>query len=522
MKKNYKIKVIIKITICLLMLFVISNCSTMNDRNTIQLLRKDLKSRNYSAAESLIKNKKFYPEKRNVLLKELEKGTIFYLNGKYYQALKSFKNAKKISDDLFTVSVSKKVASVFISSADNYYGERYERSLIRFYESLINYNLYKSGIYESYIDEYGNMQPEKLLSEAEKNRHLMSARAVTDEWDSLLSSYKNELSDETTYKMDLTQRLWAAHINRELGKNELSSNLYGDAKRILERYYNLYPSYNNKSKDFRENFKRLPDLSSQNLYNYIDNTKNATDLIKYIDNEINKIKNYKDNNLQIVLKDGFVSKKIRKYVVSSLPKMKKPKDNDDIEVVQYILPPELSIMLATMTQDSFFALVSLFTSIEFEVPMINEVNYANDYKVVLSGKNGIFEAPLTLSEPVSDIARMELENKSKSYLLKTATKTITGYVSAFIAAKNIYNNNKTLPGKIAAILSYKAATLAINEMLKVDMRYWSSLASGIMLGGAVVPDGEYVISVFKNNVKTSYTNKVAVHKNNITFVDINL
>ena len=106
--------------------------------------------KNYNEALKIVNNDDFFSEERSELLNKLEKGTTYYLKNDYFQAMQYFKEAREISDNLYTISIKKKLASILNANLDNYYGEIYERSLLRFYESLIHYNLYQTGKYEAY------------------------------------------------------------------------------------------------------------------------------------------------------------------------------------------------------------------------------------------------------------------------------------------------------------------------------------------------------------------------------------
>ena len=123
-------------------------CATTSNqvRNELkQLVQKN----QFDKALELVNSDQFYPEKRSRLLKLIETGTIHYLAGNFYQSVKTFSLARDLSEKLFTVSISKKALSMISNSnADNYYGDPYERSIIRFYLSLSHFMLYQSGVYE--------------------------------------------------------------------------------------------------------------------------------------------------------------------------------------------------------------------------------------------------------------------------------------------------------------------------------------------------------------------------------------
>ena len=139
-------------------ILLLCSCASLDYRTKQNDLKNELVKKNYTGAINIINKKDFIPEERSELLNKLEKGTTHYLNGNYFQAMQYFTKAQEISDNLYTISLKGKLAGALNANLDNYYGEIYERSLIRFYESLIHYDLYRVGKYESYTseDENGN------------------------------------------------------------------------------------------------------------------------------------------------------------------------------------------------------------------------------------------------------------------------------------------------------------------------------------------------------------------------------
>ncbi|MCR9204975.1 MAG: hypothetical protein NXH75_10380, partial [Halobacteriovoraceae bacterium] len=114
-----------------LLALLLVGCGTAGRKQSGEL-KKFVKAGQLKKAETYVESEKFYPEEKDRLLKYLELGSIQYLNNNFYQALRTFDKAKELSDKLFTVSVSKKVKSaVSNSNYDNYYGEKFERSMIR-------------------------------------------------------------------------------------------------------------------------------------------------------------------------------------------------------------------------------------------------------------------------------------------------------------------------------------------------------------------------------------------------------
>src|SRR5690606_37876801 len=105
-------------------------------------------------------------------------------------------------------------------------------------------------------------------------------------WDSLLSRYTEESLGEDVYKTDLMAKLLGAFIHEEIGTNaekQIARQLYNDAKDVLFKYYNLYPSFNKKYKKFADDYKKLPKLSRKKIEKeYIEPTDYAKNLSAFI------------------------------------------------------------------------------------------------------------------------------------------------------------------------------------------------------------------------------------------------
>jgi hypothetical protein len=521
--------------ICLLaVIFLISACaSTSKNRQTQERLLKDLTNKDYVAAKKFVNDSKFYPSENSLLLRLLERGTVEYLNGNFYQALKTFEDAQKISDDLYTRSISRAALSAIGSkSADNYYGEKYERSLIRFYEALLHYCLYRQGEYEAYErkDETGKIVqvPSKTLSENERRTHLIQSRSVLMEWDSLLRSYDIELSGKAVYKSDLVQKLFGAFVHTEIGTREdrqTALQLYRDAQTTLIRNYNIYPSFNEKHIEFERNFSRLPLMSIDKVKSdFIRQSAASESSENFINARLNKLSSNNTDNFTVIVKEGLISpKQVKKVIVGMLPGITGAKIKEgDIFIP---VPPQIPIALRALGGDlnTFMGWVLALGVIDFEIPYIADRIEKGAYEVVLIGGDGReIVAPLALIEPLSNIAVREFNNEHS--IAKLALSVALEHAAAIVAAYQIWlQNPNDLLTKIAAVASYKAASAAINERYRADLRYWSSLPNTVWMGGAKVADGKYVL--FINRIENGRKNKVYENTVEIkggAFADINL
>ncbi|MDR1952847.1 MAG: hypothetical protein LBQ37_04990 [Elusimicrobiota bacterium] len=526
---------------------LISSCASAGKNRAMQAaLLNDLKSNKYESAIKQVKDKNFYPDENSQLLKLLEKGMVLYLSGNYFQALTTFNEAQKISDDLYTKSISKKIgAAVGSSSSDNYYGTRYERSLIRFYQALTNYALYNKGEYESYavMDESGNERQieAKTLDSNSKTDHLRQARANIIEWDSLLSSYKAELAGKVTFKTDLAQKMFGAFIHEQYGTKEdeqIAAQLYKDAKTAAFQNYNLYPSFNDKYKDFNKDFKKLSTMSENRLSAYVTPTLNAKDLNIFLDSRLSELQSSNKDNVFVVVKDDFVAPKIAKKVVIGFGE--KPNDikPDDIFItvpIEFLLslggPEFQQFLFSPLVKIGSYAL----PTIEVEFPYVPQYK-SKHYSAVLIDANGK-ETPLeiALADPISDFAANEIELDAAS-ITPIAIKAVALHGAALFAAYKIYSEatkslGDDLKGKLAKKaalvafgVAYKGATVVINKTLQADLRYWSTLPNSIRFASAKVPDGAYTLNIFDD---TNDSPKVLVHTQKVevkgnAFADVNI
>lgn len=491
-------------------IFLLASCAgTMKNRELCGKLATNVKNKNYEEALKNTKNKNFYPQENSKLLKDLETGTVYYLKGDYYQALKYFEKAKKISDDLYTVSIKKKIASGWDANLDDYYGERYERSMIRFYISLINYNLYQQGFYEEYTDENGVVVPQKELTESERNFHLTYARSSIIEWDTLLQTMQNESMGESIYKNDMMAKVWGAHIHSEydtVNDRQIAIQLYKDADDLLLRNYNLYPIFNNKSEEFNKDFKKLPNKTYQELHkNYVDETKYSKELREYITRNRKNLEKYKKDNVVVLIKDDLVSPKIVDTFEIPFPITSFGPQGSDLY--------EFARVVMSVKENMPYVLV--------EFPKIEPKEIVNKYEVVVYNENNdeVAASNLTLIEPLSDIAKKTLDDKLG--LLRTAiiTRITTKYVTAVASAYALYKQGDTA-SRIAAMIAFKASSKVINETSRADIRYWTTMYSDAHMGGLRLADGKYRLEI-KANGKTVHEQNINVEKSKTTFVDLN-
>lgn len=444
----------------LVVAIALTSCFAPNYHSLQNEIVTTTKSKNYTKAFEIID--KNYDKKESSLLNNLEKGTLYYIEKNYEKSLEHFDEAERISEELYTISLTSELKNVLNDSFDNYSGKKYELGLIRFYKSLIYYNLYLSTKDISY---------------------LRKSRSNIMNWNSLNNSY----TDEDYYKNDLLQKIWGAFIyannNDEREKTSLKS-----AKKALFNY-GVYPTYNSNSNAFRENF-----FKAENLKDFFVETNFTKSIENYLNNYTNA------GNFTILLKENFIER---------------------IKIKKVKIPLAFSIF-ADRSQEfiNFLALLMVFDaegnpSIDIQLPYVdkpkqNEVVAAELYKKT----DKIKEFELLLLEPLNDIFYDDFEKNKQEIYSKLIANTTTKYVATIVSAYQIYINTNNI---IPVLIYYNAAKKIIDKSTIPDTRQWSLLPANIRFNSVSVSSGEYVLKLKKNG-KYFYEKKVFVSDK--TFIDI--
>tara|TARA_Y100000780_G_scaffold232553_1_gene265924 strand:+ start:24868 stop:26487 length:1620 start_codon:yes stop_codon:yes gene_type:complete len=493
--------------ICFIIIgILVTGCATGNRKDT-QALRSLLRLKDFKKAKELVDGKKFIDEENSKLLQLLERATVYHLNGHYYQSLKAFDEAKEVSDKLFTVSISKKIQSaVSNDNSDNYYGEKYERSMIRFYLSLNHFLLYMTGEYEEHsIKEYvvkktNNKKkkeekiaevkviPAKKLSAKERRFHLMGARSVLLEWNSLLDNYKSTTGGVVTYKDDLLAKVFGAFIHEQFrtrNDDRIALDLYKEAKNVLLKNFNILETYNEKAEKFKKDFDKLYKLPLKKVKDeYIKRTAYSKHLLTYLNEKIKELKRRKKDNVLILIEDDLITEKKETKINIPLP----------VATVSVVAGGKLS----------FSAFVGHMLSIStgrplniyFEVPEIPYEPIQNHYTVMVKDKSGkvVKEEKAAIVNPLGDLAHLTLDEKKSSIYAKTGARVATKHVAALVAAYAIYKSQAKKSeffGLAAATLSYSAANAGIQASEKADLRFWSSLPFNYQISSMKLDQGDY-------------------------------
>ena len=272
------------------------------------MLKNLIKKGEYQRAQDLVAGKDFYNDKESKLLKLLELGSVHYLKGEYEASLNSFDQAKTLSDKLFTVSISKKVKSAVTNdNYDNYYGEKYERSMIRYYQSLLHFLL-----------------SIKKTEYKEKKFHLSGSKAVLLEWNSLLDNYKSTTGGKVAYKDDLLAKTFGGFVHEHAGTRSdrrIALNLYKDAKKVLLRNFNTLGTYNSLSNKFKKNLSKLSNMPLKKVKkNYVQETSYAKGLKNFLNQRIKTLKKSKaKDEVMVIVEDGLIASKVAAKRIFPIP-----------------------------------------------------------------------------------------------------------------------------------------------------------------------------------------------------------
>lgn len=451
----------------------------------------------FETAQKLTGDEDFYTDKPSLLVRYVELGSMHYLKGEYYQALKNFDKAHALSKELYTTSISKSVASQVVGEGiAPYAGERYELSLLRFYQSVTHYRLYEQGFYESYTEKSdGNGETKekvverKELSASEKRLHFNAARAAILDWNSLLTTFTNESGDKKVFRQDMLAKTYGAEIHDIYGSNgdkQISRQLYKDAQKLLDSVYAGYDAYSSGNK---ERLSKYADRKGKDLF----------------------AAGSKKENVKFLLKTGVITPKIAEKVDFNIP------------VSAFLLSDSKHGFSGRKTDMSdCLEMILPGQSISFEIPSMQKPAEFKNYQIVVKDGNEkiISTKEMVLTAPVSETAYREYQRRRGAEIAKKGARLTTKYVSAVIAACAIYDHDN-LGTWLAAYGTFAASTKLIEASEYADVRYWGLLPHAVYQQSATLKPGEYAAEI-KTNDQTVGKFSFTVPKSGLILVDMNL
>ncbi len=433
----------------LLPLLLFSACATVQNEQSIKL-QAMLSAKDYQKALVFVRSPEFFPEKNSLLVKKMEEGGVLHRLEKYEESAKVLSDAKDLSEELFTQSISKKIAASTLGSesSDNYYGDIYERSMLRFIAAL---------------DHLLIWQEQKTTDPQIARQNLFSARANILDWDTLLEKSQDELyGTKGHYKDDLLAKVFGGLVHEfsgSSGDRQTARTLYQNAEKLLQGPYSEYPLF----KDSGLKDETLAFLKAQ-----VKRMKSG--------------RRYQAPSLVVVEQKSLIA----------------PKEAEKIEIPIPLgrIAFHARLSQGAMSPQEFVAFLTTGSQnaqpkISFELPKIreqaSEKEKQNLFLVNMETSEVLGELPLIHINPLSEIARQALINKRSAIEGRLTTRLITKYLSAIAGIFISYNAAlKTgvpefiaLPGAVSA---FKVTFAQIARSERADLRQWRSLPHEVLIG----------------------------------------
>ena len=516
-----------------LILLLVASCAT-GSKEVKNKIRAQVSGAKYEEALKTLESAKYFKEnEQSKLLFLMEKGLILHGMGQFNKSIHIFEQAKELARKQYTVRVSKKLTTyIGNDSSDIYYGEKYELSMLHFYQALNHYSL-------SFLDkkDVSVMKDGKKTLEFVKNtskdrrEQLLRARAELLAWDSFLKELKIERSGTAVFKNDLSAKVLGGFIHESIGTRrdrDIAYQLYKDALKLLIKNYGAYKSFNSKHIDYVKDYDKLPKLGMSKVSKeYIHETKNQKDLKYFLETKVlslakqlrrnswkreirpfkidlKKVKAKKNSNVTLVIQEGIVPNKFGEKQYFGLDKELSKSGAGAIiaifaaEVLGLYPAPGSYNPVGVHLGYNVAKLAISEASISFELPKI-EMNKL-DYSLVLEiWKNGskIKEKTLPVINPMGDIAEQAIEEQAAWLYPKVGARLATKHVVAILAAWGTYQGLKGKKGdndflaRNAAILQYLASSKGIEYSEQADVRQWSTIPKALRMLDFYLAPGKY-------------------------------
>lgn len=461
----------------------------------------------YDQGLEFIEKSKYYQEKNERLLTLMEKGMLYHAKGDYEKSSQFLDEARTLSNELYTTSISKKAEKTLLNDTyDVFYGEVYERSLLHFYLSLnaiLNYQ------------------------KSKKRDDLFKARAEVLAWDSYLDSVKEDRLGKSVYKNDLLLKIYGAKIHEMMGTREdrnIALQLYKDAKDVLLKNYNTYPSFNQHYKDFKKDFDKLAKMPIDEVKKkYILESELQKNLKDFIDDNISRLskaekkKTMKDikTPVTLVLEKGLIAEKVADKSFYSLDFLSKE------PLIALFAADVLGLMPSPNAYNPGGAYMGILVAsaalknigIGFELPKVINTDVPKKLSLVVLDKDNkeILVKEVPLINPMGDIAEEAVYESSAWTYTRTgfrlATKHGTAIAASFATYKALGGGKKEndFLARNAAVIQYIGAAKAIEESEKADTRYWSTLPNEIR-----IVDMELNPGLYQLEIRQSPTEKISL------------
>lgn len=480
----------------LLSCIIFSGCAT--NQAQVEKYRSLLRENKVEGALNYLVKEKIYDDKKSELLKNLELATLHFKLEHYYQSLNFFNKAKEISDNLFTVSISKKISGTLLNeNLDNYSGEKYERSFIRYYQVLGHYNLYQKGFYESYEVEENKEKriiEKQILNEAQKSFHLQAAKATLLEWNSILEDMKKMSVGEAIYKDEILAKIVGAIIHEKANNStdlQIAKALYKETPDTIFKYYNQYQSFNSNNEKFQDNFSKFNDQNGKKLAEELTTpTPNSVEISSYVKKKIETIDNSNKDNVYLLWHDGLIATK------------EKENFNLPIPFAQFgVIASERSTFVGFTSRVLYLGTLN-DPSISIEYPKMSYRPNLDSYEFIVKNEKENLIKSAMLIAPISEMAYYTFNHDYKAQMAIKATRVIAKYTAAILASyasyKSLSQEGRQGLQAFAIMAGFIAADRGIRASEGADLREWVSLPHQIRMNSFSLKPGKYKLFVRKN------------------------
>lgn len=538
-------------------LTLVTSCAT-GVKKLKHSLRSQVRTGQYAQAlKTLDSSSELRDSDESKLLYYMEKGALLHSMGHYGQSIIVFEKAKKLAIDQYTVRISKKITTYIGSdSSDVFYGEKYELSMLYFYQTLNHLILSHS----EKKDEFKMVEGKKTLvwsdlNDQQRREELFRARSELLAWDSFLKNLKSERSGTAVFKDDLIAKVLGGQVHEAIGTSkdrEVAFQLYKDALNLLLKNYNGYKSYNLKAKKFVADFKELPKLGLKKVKrDYISKTKYQEDLqtflktkvlsmakrlrrrswkrdIRPYDIDLKTIKPKAESNVSIVIQEGIIPNKVGEKQYYGLSKFMK-KGGAGAAIMSHFASSVLGLYPAPKTYNPAGAylgynvgkLALTEAAIKFELPKIENNSIKNHLVLeVWSKEVKIKEVVVPVISPLGDVAEQAIVEQSAWLYPKIGVRLATKHAVAIAASYGTYKLMKSgksgsaFFAKNAAVLQYVAASKGIEALESADTRQWSTIPATLRIVDLFLKPGSYQLKMRSvgSTPKTQPLGQLIVHK----------
>ena len=460
----------------LTLLIFICSCSSLQQRNASNEVVKLYSNGEYQELVKKINEKKLYQREQDRFLKQAELGTLFFRLGEYEQALASFRLASQISEELYTIRVSKKLKSFLMNDSDDiYYPNPYELSMIRFYEIMASI---------------------MLEQKSNQTKHRRMLEPASRSWQAYLDNLKERKLGEADFKGVVLADVMSYIVHLYLGSSadkSIAKSFRNIARKNLKQKMGLYESFNSKYEAYREDFSKLHLKSEKELFKkYI----SKTEVYKGVESFLKK--NY--SQVIVLLNGNITPKKPKKY---SFP----------IDFIGYAASHNLS----GGDFASFSARVLALSSgtkptIAFELPTIDSSSKRvnSPFKILKEGQE-IFKGKATTVSHNSEVMKKLLDEEATKARIRLGTKLVAKHLAILASAYGTYRVLKKKQGEflayVAATAAYAVSNKALEALELADIRSWNGLHDFIEVVPLKLKKGSYIFEYGGKKLSFNVTGK---------------